>query len=179
MISYIAVYVRIGNSWKGITNLLLFYGIRGVIQNHITLNYYHTYLYTEPAFFSFFVPVFRSADFFWSGHCGITLIVSLQFRDWGYRRTFYIGLLISFWEGVVMTSIRAHYSIDIIFGWLIAHYTFWWSRPVADLLDKKFNVFGTNYEFKSYTELRTIKVVSVGEESKHYDIKSKRDDAVV
>ena len=174
MLSYVALYVKIGNSWRGILNLVLFYGIRGVIQNHITLNYYHTYLYTEPAFFSIFVPVFKSPDFFWSGHCGITLIGALQFRNWGYKKTFYIGLLISFWEGVVMTSLRAHYSIDIIFGWLIAHHNFWMADIVADIMDKRFNIFGKQFDSRMSIEFKKLQVSGI-EESKIEEIKSKSD----
>ena len=175
LLSYIAIYVKYGNSWTGIINLVLFYGFRGVFQNYITLSYYHTYLYTEPAFFSFFVPVFRSADFFWSGHCGITLIAALQFRKWGYVKTFYIGLIISLWQGFVMTSLRAHYSIDIIFGWLISHYSFWWSTYIGSLLDKKFNIFGCATQTKSYVELKALQVIRVNDNSEAEDYKNRSD----
>jgi hypothetical protein len=175
LLSYMAIYIKYGKSWTGIINMVLFYSIRGVFQNYITLSYYHTYLYTEPAFFSFFVPVFRAADFFWSGHCGITLIVALQFRNWGYHKTFCVGLIISLWQGFVMTSLRAHYSIDIIFGWLISHYCFWWSAYLGDALDKKFNVFGRTIARKSYVELKSLQVIRIKDNSVSEDYPNKSD----
>ena len=171
MLYFIAIYVKIGNSWSSIMAILVFYANRGFIQNIISFNYYHTYLFLEAPFPSIFVPVFRATDFFFSGHCGITLIAALQFRDWGYKRIFLFGLIVSFWEGVVMTVLRAHYSIDIIFGWIVSHNCYWWSNYLGDLLDKKFNIFGKPIEKQNYIAFKSAH--SIGEIIKENEKKNK------
>lgn len=172
MLYKVVMFVKIGDSWKIVTNLLLFYGVRSIVQNVFALDYYHTYLFLEAPFPSIFVPVFRATDFFYSGHCGITLIAALQFRDWGYKKFYFFGLFISIWEGIVMTILRTHYSIDIIFGWLISHYCLWWSNLLSDVLDKKFNFFGKRHDYKRNIEFKSLQIIR-GEEIRDIEYKNK------
>lgn len=140
-VCFIVVFVIMGNSWKPIIHLALFYGIRGVfLQSVFLFEFYDTYLFDYPDFPSLVVPYFRAPDFFYSGHAGGALVLSLHFRDFGFTELFYFGISLSFYEGFVMTVTRAHYSVDIIFGMMMAHYLYFMSFKIGNYLDNNFPV---------------------------------------
>ena len=136
-ISFLIAFVKKGTSWNAIANFILFFGIRNlVVQSLILLEYYDTYLFNDPGFPSIVVPFQRAPDFFYSGHAGSAMILGLQFADLGYGHLKYVGIFLSAYEGFVMMVTRTHYSIDVVFGMLMAHYTYFLSKPVGRLLDK-------------------------------------------
>jgi hypothetical protein len=135
-LSFLIAFVKMGTSWRAITNFILFFGIRNLcVQSLILLEYYDTYLFQDPGFPSIVVPFQRAPDFFYSGHAGSAMILALQFEILGYVHLKYFGIFLSFYEGFVMMVTRTHYSIDVIFGMLMAHYTFFLSKPIAEFLD--------------------------------------------
>jgi hypothetical protein len=135
-ISFLIAFVKMGRSWRAIVNFILFYGIRNIcVQSLILLEYYDTYLFQDPGFPSIVVPFQRAPDFFYSGHAGSAMILALQFEILGYSHLKYVGIFLSFYEGFVMMVTRTHYSIDVLFGMLMAHYTFFLSKPIAEFLD--------------------------------------------
>lgn len=122
MVGYLIHYVRFGRSWKPILSIFMFYGFRAIFQNFFLLSFYDTYLFDFPEVFSIVVPLGRSADFFYSGHCGSALLMALNFRDAGEHYYAYFGYFVTCLEAVVMTVTRAHYSIDVIYGIFFGFY---------------------------------------------------------
>ena len=110
LLTFLAHYIRFGNSIKPLIGFLLFYVLRGIIQNFFLLSYYPVYLFTYPGFFSIVVPYSRAADFFYSGHTGCATLVALNFRAIGEYKLFYYGCFVTFLQVVVMTVSRAHSS---------------------------------------------------------------------
>lgn len=129
---YMVLYVFIGNSWRSVFNIALFYNIRGpLLQNLFGLEYYDTYLFDNPGYFSFSVPYFRAPDFFYSGHAGCAILCAFQFRQWGYKFLFYFAIFVGFIEGGIMILLRTHYFIDIIFGMMAGHLFWMWAQFVS------------------------------------------------
>lgn len=135
---YLITFIRHGKSWRSMINFILFFGIRNlIVQSLILLEYYDTYLFQDPGFPSIVVPFQRAPDFFYSGHAGSAMILGLQFSSLGYSQLKYVGIFLSAYEGFVMMVTRTHYSIDVVFGMLMAHYTYFLSKPIAKFFDEK------------------------------------------
>ncbi len=150
MFNFLIYFVVYGKGCLQIIMTLgLFYVFRGYLQSIFIFTYYHTYLFDDPGFISLVVPYFRAADFFYSGHCGCAMCITLLFRDSGLVHVYYYGCFVTIVQFLVMTFItRAHYSIDAIFGIIAAHYFYivsgWlvrkiksWSGKIDFDLEKK------------------------------------------
>ena len=147
MVTFLIVWVLKGNSWNPLIHMGLFYGVRGgVIQSLIVMQIYDTYLFEYPGFPSLIVPYFRAADFFYSGHSGCAVLLGLQLAEMGYSEMKYIGFILGIFEGFVLTILRVHYSIDIVFGIIISHYLFFVSRYVSKYVDMLFPMGEYNKE---------------------------------
>lgn len=130
--TYMIYFMFKGDSWLAIWIMALFYNIRGpLIQNLSGLEYYDTYLFDNPGFYSFSVPYYRAADFFFSGHAGCAIACSFQYRKWGKTWISNFAIFVGFVEGAVMILLRTHYVIDVIFGLIAGHYFAIWATYVA------------------------------------------------
>lgn len=118
-------------------NFLLFYGIRGILLNLFEFNILENYVFGNPPFYSIITPWGRAADFFYSGHTGCALILSLFILEYGHVKLFYFGLVITFIQGYVMMILKAHYSIDIIAGFIVAHYFYFISADIINTIKGK------------------------------------------
>jgi len=122
---YMIYFIFKGVSWQTIFNMALFYNLRGpLIQNLSGFEYYDTYLFDNPGFFSFSVPYYRASDFFFSGHAGCAILCAFQFKKWGHNSIYVFGIVVGFLEGFIMVLLRTHYFIDIVFGLIAGHYFF-------------------------------------------------------
>jgi hypothetical protein len=148
LVTFGIIYIFKGFSWVYPLSFLLFYGIRSILQAIFTMQFFDTFIFENPGFISIVVPYFRTPDFFFSGHIGCTLILSLSFRDWGYRAFSYYYIFVMILEAFVMTTTRAHYSIDIIFGFITGHYLFITSKYISVFLDKHLPLCGKKKEIK-------------------------------
>jgi hypothetical protein len=143
-ISFIIVYIMKSNSWKHILHFGVFYGIRNAfVQGTFLLEIYDTYLWGFDAGFpSISVPLNRAADFFYSGHAGSALVLGIQYKELGYGELLYVSIFISLYEAFVLCATRGHYGIDIVFGILMAHYSYFLSTPLGEFLDKYVPICG-------------------------------------
>ena len=141
MLTFLAYYIKFGKSFKPFICFLFFYGLRIVFQSFFLLDYYPLYLFTYPGFRSLSVPTSRAADFFFSGHTGCAFLLALNFKEWGENKLFVYGCVVTFLQMFVMTVVRAHYSIDVICGFLIAHYVWIFVNDYCEWIDKVFPWF--------------------------------------
>jgi hypothetical protein len=140
MVSFIFYYIQNGHKGectRSIISLFMFYLARALIQNIFTFSIYDTYLFDYPGFFSFVVPFGRAPDFYYSGHCGCSFLLTVSFRDFGEKYFYFFGIFVTFMQVIVMTSItRAHYSIDVIFGIIFANYFYKISKQFLNRDDR-------------------------------------------
>lgn len=141
LLTFLMHYIKFGKSIKPLIGFLLFYGLRGIVQGFFLLDYYPIYLFTYPGFFSLAVPSSRAADFFYSGHTGCAFLVTLNFREMGEYKLSIYGCIVTFMQVVVMTVSRAHYSIDVIFGFLMSHLCFIIANDYDGFYNKYFSFF--------------------------------------
>jgi hypothetical protein len=148
LVTFGIIYILKGFSWAYPLSFLLFYGIRAILQATFTMQFYDTFIFENPGFISIVVPYFRTPDFFFSGHIGCSIILSRSFRDWGYNFFSHYYIFVMLLEAFVMTSTRAHYSIDVIFGFISGHYFFICSKYISVFLDSNLPICGKNKESK-------------------------------
>jgi hypothetical protein len=165
MVSFLIVFAKKGDSWRPVIHLMMFYCVRGLFQTVTVLEFYDTYLDESPGFPSLTVPYGYQSDFFYSGHAGVALALGFIFHDLGYKHLFYFGIFLSIFESFVMTVIRAHYSIDIIFGVLMAHYFYFLSKRIANVLDNVIPICGARKHKFSDTEMAVEKDLSIKEKN--------------
>ena len=116
--------------------IVLFYGVRGaLILNIFQMTFPEGYNFQYPGFPSIAVCYLATNDFFYSGHIGFPIIFALEYNRKGEKYLTIPCLIISFLEGTMMVITRGHYSIDLIFGIIFAHYFY----KIALLIDPWMN----------------------------------------
>ena len=114
-------YCYLGESWRFLISMGLFYGVRALIQAIYIMTQPYDNLFTYPGFPSLFVSYAHTNDFFYSGHVGFPLLCGYEARRLKYW-LWYISIGSSVYEGFVMWATRGHYSIDCYFGWIVCMY---------------------------------------------------------
>ena len=105
--------------------LLLFYGVRGaVVLNLFQLTFPTGYNFVYPGFPSIAVCYLPTNDFFYSGHIGFPIIFALEYSRKNQNYLVIPCIIVSLLEGCMMVITRGHYTIDLIFGIIYAHYLY-------------------------------------------------------
>ncbi len=124
-------WIYIGDSFRLILAYALFYGIRAGVQAMCVLPYPPGMIWVFPVAPSFTVPFGVTSDFMPSGHVGFCTIAAAEF----YKRKWYVAMVLAWivglYECFVMLSARGHYSIDLFFGIIMAHYMHSWAHSLC------------------------------------------------
>jgi hypothetical protein len=88
------------------------------------MKYPEGYLWEYPGFPSITVSYLKTNDFFFSGHCGMPILMAMEFRKIKHYKMFIFCLFTCIFEAFTMIVMRGHYSIDILAGIIFAHYIF-------------------------------------------------------
>ena len=80
------------------------------------------FLWGYPGFPSIMVSYLKTNDFFYSGHCGLPIVLLCEFRFLKINIMSAICLFVFFLETFTMLTLRGHYTIDVIAGAIFAHY---------------------------------------------------------
>ena len=108
--------------WRFAINVILFYLLRGIMQQILILGCPDLLYFKYPHFPSIVVSYIQGSDFFWSGHCGFPIVGMIEFI---WMKKYYLAgfcAFVTFFEIFLMNNSREHYTIDIIFGIIFAHY---------------------------------------------------------
>lgn len=124
-IMFLIIFTYRGLGFQEIVSFVLFYGLRAVFMNcfefdHPDMNFNEN----DPGFFSVVAPHGRTADYFYSGHTGFSLLCTLFLYKYNHKKLFYAGLIVTLIQMVFITISRCHYSIDAYIGFVAAHYIF-------------------------------------------------------
>jgi hypothetical protein len=108
--------------WRYGVNVLLFYGIRYIMNESTRLATPNLLYFPYPGFPSIVVGYLQGSDFFFSGHCGFPIVNMMEFI-WMKKYWFaaYCAF-VCFVEIFLMIISREHYTIDIIVGVIFSHY---------------------------------------------------------
>ena len=104
-----------------------------------------------PGFMSIFVPYGETADFFYSGHVGICMIMFLEF--WAVKWYFmaFYSIFTMHAQVFLMIALRSHYTMDMISGVIFAHYLWILSEKYSFIVDQY--IFGIPLEKRMASDL--------------------------
>jgi hypothetical protein len=85
------------------------------------------YIWGHPGIFSLTISYARTSDFFYSGHVGSSVLCFFEFsryeffeKRFSYLKYFSLNCAIT--QSLVQIIFRGHYLIDVISGFVFAHY---------------------------------------------------------
>ena len=92
------------------------------------------FLWYDPGIPSITIPYHDTNDFFFSGHVGTAIIYFHYYHSekMFFMRNLVVFILINEW--ITLNVLRTHYIIDLVSGWLIAH----WSLFLAETVNGYF-----------------------------------------
>jgi hypothetical protein len=99
-----------------------FYGVRFFCQCIFSLPYPEGYNWGYPGIPSITIKYGQTADFFFSGHIGLSTICLMEFWACGYYKVVVFAMFAMTCNACMLIILRAHYSIDLIGGFVFGHY---------------------------------------------------------
>jgi len=153
-------FIRYATTWRLILCMIIFYGLRAVVQHIWYVEYPDGYDWGFPGFMSLFVPYGETADFFYSGHVGICMINFLEFWAVGWYFMSIYAIFVMFCQIFLMIALRSHYSMDMISGIIFGHYMW--------ILCEKYSYIVDWYIFRIPLEKRMAKDWGFNEEQIKY-----------
>jgi hypothetical protein len=93
------------------------------------------FLWGYPGFPSITVSYLKTNDFFYSGHCGLPIILLCEFKLLKMKFMSLFCIFTFLIEAFAMLVLRGHYSIDIITGAIFAHYIWEITKNYIYLID--------------------------------------------
>ena len=156
------IWVIFAVDWKLILSIIFFYGIRFIIQQIVRMTSPDFLFFPFPGFPSILTNYIKGSDYFYSGHCGMPIILVSEF-EWLNSKIFILCcVFVSFFEMFLMLCCRGHYSIDIIIGILVAHY--------ITLITKNINKKIYDYQFfKKLKDENEKELIDIGFGSYNHD----------
>lgn len=146
-----------GIDWCYPLNVLLFYFIRGTVQEIIILYNPDLLYFKYPYFPSIVVGYIQGSDFFFSGHCGFPIVGMMEFiwlKKYSYAGFFAFATI---FEVFLMINSREHYTIDIIVGIIFSHYISFHGRRLTKFIYDHCK-FLNNLKIQNREELKRIGV---------------------
>ena len=108
--------------WRFGINVLLFYGVRYIMNESARLCIPDLVYFPYPGFPSIVVGYIQGSDNFFSGHCGFPIVNMMEYI---WMKKYWFAAYCAFActiEMFLMTINREHYTIDIIVGIIFGHY---------------------------------------------------------
>ena len=142
--------------WRYGVNVLLFYGIRYIMNESARFNVPNLLYFPYPGFPSIVTAYIVGSDFFFSGHCGFPIVNMLEFI---WMKKFWLAAFCafaSFVEIFMLLISKGHYTIDIIVGIVFSHYISILGRNLVKRAYDKIN-FLNKLKTKNRKELKRIK----------------------
>lgn len=107
-------------------------------------------LWGYPGFPSLMVSYLQTNDFFYSGHCGLPILLLCEYRLLGMKFLSFFCIFTFFIEAFAMITLRGHYTIDLIAGAIFAHYIWDNTNKYIYLID--------NLTFNKQKEKKNLKL---------------------
>ena len=142
--------------WRYFINIMLFYGIRYIMNESSRLRCPDLIYLPYPGVPSIVVGYIQGSDFFFSGHCGFPILSMMEFiwvkKFWLASYSGFVILV----ETFLMEISREHYTIDIIVGVIFAHYITIYGRKIVDFFYDKIP-FLKKLKKKNIDEMKKLK----------------------
>lgn len=111
-----------GRTIRPFLGLLLLFGMRQICQLLCALPQPYGIIWHDPGVPTLLVTYDVANDFFFSGHTGLAVLGTIEFLRVFGRRWLLLGILIIIFESMTVLVLRAHYTLDVLTGAMVAHY---------------------------------------------------------
>jgi PAP2 superfamily C-terminal len=142
-VSLMYYFYKRGTTIRYPVQLIGFYAMRGFIQSIFLFRFPEKGVWDHPGIPSLSVPYGLTNDFYYSGHCGFMVMMSMEHFKMGNKKLPIFLLISVFYVAFVLISTRIHYTIDIPIGMLTGYYahylTNYFIRHIQALMRRIFN----------------------------------------
>ena len=146
-IVFVFDFILYNSSWCGILHFFTFYFLKGIFSNFFSLSQPTGYALSYPGLPSLLISYKTANDFFFSTQVGFPLISGYHLKLSNWYGAFHLGILCSLIIAFTQITIRGSYTVDLVWGIVMSHY----SGKVA--------IFVSSYFDTSYSlSLRTSRV---------------------
>lgn len=135
-----------GRSIRPFLGLLVVFALRQSAQVLTALPPPEGMIWRSPGLPSLLVTYGVASDLFFSGHTAIAVWGGLEIGRLRFRGAAAVGALVAVFEASTVIALRAHYTMDVFTGVVVAllvnAYADRWARPVDRWLDRLASSFG-------------------------------------
>ena len=133
------LYSIFGPSVRPLVALLLIFSLRQLCQATTSLPPPQGMIWRDPGVPSFLVTYGVSNDLFFSGHTAIAVLGALVLHSLGHVWLDVVVLLVAVFEIAAVLVLRAHYTLDVFTGAVVALWVWSASQPAALWIDGLFS----------------------------------------
>jgi PAP2 superfamily C-terminal len=126
-----------GPTVRPFMGLLLLFGMRQICQWLCALPAPLGIIWYDPGVPGLLVTYEVANDFFFSGHTGLAVLGAVEVVRFGGRRWLPIAVLIVVFEVITVLVLRAHYTMDVFTGAVVALYVATLSKRWAPWCDRQ------------------------------------------
>jgi hypothetical protein len=117
----------LGPTVRPFLGLLMLFAMRQVCQLLCALEPPPGMIWYDPGFPTLLVTYSVATDFFFSGHTGLAVLAAVELARMGTspegkRRWLALGIAIAVFEATTVLVLRAHYTMDVFTGAVVARY---------------------------------------------------------
>lgn len=124
LVSILYLFIFYAQNYRIFITFILFYALKAILHGVFVMKAPSDLLWEYPGVYSLTFSHFSSSDFFYSGQIGMSTIAFLEFkkRDFKFLKWMSFNSLIT--QTFVTLILRTNYIIDIVGGFVFAHYFF-------------------------------------------------------
>lgn len=142
-LSIMFYFYKVGTTIRYPVQLIGFYVTRAIVQGIFLFRFPENGVWDHPGIPSLSVPYGLTNDFYYSGHCGFMVMMSMEHFKMGNKKLPIFLLISVFYVAFVLIASRIHYTIDIPIGMLAGYYshyiTNYYIRSLQAILRRVFN----------------------------------------
>ncbi len=129
-----------GPTIRPFLGLLVIFALRQAMQGLTALPPPEGMIWNHPGVPSLLVTYGTANDLFFSGHTAIAVWGGLEIGRLRFRGAAVLGLLVALFEATTVIVLRAHYTMDVFTGIVVAllinAYADCWARPIDQWFDR-------------------------------------------
>jgi hypothetical protein len=141
-----------GSTIRPFLGLLVIFALRQAMQAVTALPPPEGMIWHHPGIPSLLVTYSVASDFFFSGHTSIAVWGGIEIGRLRFTGAAVLGILVAIFEASAVIALRAHYTMDVFTGAVVAllihAYADRWSHPIDDWLDRASRSFGVGGKTK-------------------------------
>lgn len=124
LLSILYLFIFYARNYRIFITLAVFYALKACLHGVFVMKAPSDLLWEYPGVYSLTFSHFSSSDFFYSGQIGMSTMAFLEFKKRNFKYLKWISLNSLITQGIVTLILRTNYIIDIVGGFVFAHYFF-------------------------------------------------------